>query len=314
MERINSTVPRLNEFLSAPVVEQLVAHPRSTIRLAEWLDAGKLVVCNLGSKLALETSTLLGNFVVASLVNAAYARPTGHDQRTRVWRVVVDEFHELAGEQFAELITQGRKYRVFPIVAHQNLAQLPDVLANAVTQCPLRFFLATSAEDQGAIRSLFGEETAAGLATLPRFHARVHLREGTEGRHRQELLKLADWWAPRDPEQLRRAAAAAEDDRFTVPDSAIDPAPAVSSLLPRREPAAASPAAKASKKEEPDAEPDAKRTAGDDRPDPDAGEEAAALPARPGPDPGLPAAARPAGIGRARRPRPPRALDEWPGR
>jgi DNA helicase HerA-like ATPase len=86
-ERINSTMPRLNEFLSAPVVDHLVGHPRSTIRLREWLDAGYLVVCNLGSKLALETSTLLGNFVVASLVNAAYARPTGHDQQTRVWRV-----------------------------------------------------------------------------------------------------------------------------------------------------------------------------------------------------------------------------------
>lgn len=317
-EKITSTVPRLNEFLSSPVVEQLVGHPRSTIRLAEWLDAGKLVVCNLGGKLALETSALLGNFVVASLVNAAYARPTGHEQRTRVWRVIVDEFHELAGEQFAELITQGRKYRVFPVVAHQNLAQLPDVLANAVTQCPLRFFLATSAEDQGAIRRLFGEETSSGLANFPRFHARVHLREGVEGRHRQETLKLADWWRPRDPAQLLQALAKAEDARFTVAEAAIDPPMAASaSKKPRRSvpPPVMS------------VDPvDDLKGAVDDRQDPaddlgadssggaPAREEAPALPPRSGPDDGLSPAPHPAGPGRARRARPARALDEWPDR
>ncbi len=138
--------------------------------------------------------------------------------------MIVDEFHELAGPQFAELITQARKYRVFPVIAHQNLAQLGDGLTNAVISCPLRFFLAVSAEDRLAIRRLFGDATAAGLANLPRFQARVHLREGAEGVFRQETLKLPGWWAERDPGQLQRAIAAAEDDRFTLPAEHADPA------------------------------------------------------------------------------------------
>ena len=311
-EKINSTVPRLNEFLSAPVVEQLVGHARSTIRLAEWLDQGKLVVCNLGGKLALETSVLLGNFVVASLVNAAYARPTGHEQGNRVWRVIVDEFHELAGEQFAELITQARKYRVFPVVAHQNLAQLPETLSNAVTQCPLRFFLSTSAEDQGAIRRLFGEETSSGLANFPRFHARVHLREGVEGRHRQETLKLADWWRPRDPDQLQRALAAAESDRFTVPETAIDPAPPATRPKSTRRAAPSAPMPTPTISQGARDEPD-RIVAGVEAPV-NSDEETPAVPPRSEPDEGLSPAAHPAGSGGARRDRPARALDEWPDR
>ncbi len=222
-EKATSTVPRLNEFLSSTVVDRLVSPRRSTVRLAEWLDAGKLVVCNLGTNLAQEISRLLGNFVVANLVNAAYARPTANEARVRTWRVIVDEFHELAGPQFAELITQARKYRVFPVIAHQNLAQLGDGLTNAVISCPLRFFLAVSAEDRLAIRRLFGDATAAGLANLPRFQARVHLREGAEGVFRQETLKLPGWWAERDPGQLQRVIATAEDDRFTLPAEHADP-------------------------------------------------------------------------------------------
>ncbi len=223
-EKATSTVPRLNEFLSSTVVDHLVSPRRSTVRLAEWLDQGKLVVCNLGTNLAQEISRLLGNFVVANLVNAAYARPTANEARVRTWRVIVDEFHELAGPQFAELITQARKYRVFPVIAHQNLAQLGDGLTNAVISCPLRFFLAVSAEDRLAIRRLFGDATAAGLAHLPRFQARVHLREGAEGVFRQETLKLPGWWAERDPAQLRSAITAAEDDRYTLPAEHADPA------------------------------------------------------------------------------------------
>ncbi|MDP9470641.1 MAG: hypothetical protein M3Q71_08230, partial [Chloroflexota bacterium] len=103
------------------------------------------------------------------------------------------------------------------------LAQLGDGLTNAVISCPLRFFLAVSAEDRLAIRRLFGDATAAGLANLPRFQARVHLREGAEGVFRQETLKLPGWWAERDPGQLQRVIATAEDDRFTLPAEHADP-------------------------------------------------------------------------------------------
>lgn len=216
-ERATTTLPRLNELLAAPVISRVVASPRSTIRLGTWLDAGRLVVVNAGKKFDGETSRLLGNFLVAAVVNAGYARPTiNAAPGMRTWRVIVDEFHLLAGEQFAEMIEQLRKHQVFPVIAHQNLSQLSDRLTAAATSCGLRFFLRVAPDDQPAVRKLFGPAVADGLAALPPFHARVQLPSESGA----TTLALLPWWAARDEAQLAAAEQAADDDRFTVRETA----------------------------------------------------------------------------------------------
>lgn len=220
-EKATTTLPRLNELLAAPVISRVVSHPRSTIRLADWLDGGKLVVCNLGAKFDGETSRLLGNFLVAAVINAGSARPTINERPAlRPWRVVVDEFHQLAGEQFAEIIEQLRKHQVFPVIAHQNLSQLSDRLTAAATSCAARFFFRVSPDDQAPIKRLFGSAVSEGLTSLPQFQARAQLPNESE----VITLQACNWWAPRDEAQLRTAKRAADDDRFTVPETTLEAA------------------------------------------------------------------------------------------
>lgn len=212
-EKATTTLPRLNELLAAPVISRVVSAAQSTIRLSEWLDGGKLVVCNLGAKFDGETSRLLGNFLVAAVINAGYARPTINERPAlRPWRVVVDEFHRLAGDQFAEIIEQLRKHQVFPVIAHQNLSQLNDRLTAAATSCAVRFFFRVSPDDQPQIRRLFGPGVGEGLTSLPQFRARAQLPNESG----VITLQSFNWWAPRDEAQLRTAKLAADDDRFTV--------------------------------------------------------------------------------------------------
>lgn len=215
-EKATTTLPRLNELLAAPVISRVVSAANSTMRLAEWLDDGKLVVCNLGMKFDGETSRLLGNFLVAAVINAGSARPTINEQPLmRPWRVVVDEFHQLAGDQFAEIIEQLRKHHVFPVIAHQNLSQLSDRLTAAATSCAVRFFFRVSPDDQASIKRLFGPDVSAGLTSLPQFQARAQLPHDPG----VITLQACNWWAPRDERQLRAAKLAADDDRFTVLDA-----------------------------------------------------------------------------------------------
>jgi len=311
-EATRTTVARVNRLLAPAVIGKLLTPARSTLRLAEWLDAGKLVVCDLGTNLGIGAQgvpRLLGNLLVAQLINLTFARPIG---RGRVWRVIVDEFHELAGDQFAELITQGRKFRVFPVIAHQNLAQLGDELTNAVTQCPWRFFLRVSAEDRPVIRRLFGEETAAGLERQENYTARVHFAEGPTGFFHQEPLRLCDWWAERDPAQLAAARAAAANPRYTLPDA---PAPVHTA---RQDTAIVAPSPPAPA-ETPDAAPQPGEVS-DEPPRPlrDAFPAAPAARAadQPRPRPArrrVAAQAPAAGGGGAPRARPARLLDQWPG-
>lgn len=213
-EQIRSTVARINKLTTSAVMKRLLANPISTVRLADWLDGGKLVVANLGAKLSPTDSKALGNLVAAHLMGAAYRRPTVNQATVRIWRVIVDEFHELAGDQFAEQITQLRKYSVFPVLAHQNLSQLSGKLQNTVMSCPVRFFLRTTAEDRGLIHRLFGPETAQGLDRLPLFHARAHVPRGIND---VETLVLPGWWAERDEGQLAAAWLATGNTACTLP-------------------------------------------------------------------------------------------------
>lgn len=214
-EATRTTIARLNRLLGPEVIARLLTPARSTLRLAEWLDAGKLVVCDLGTRLGIGAQgvpRLLGNLLVAQAISLTFARPIG---RGRVWRVLVDEFHELAGDQFAELITQGRKFRVFPVLAHQNLAQLGERVANAATSCPVRLLLKVSPEDAPVVGRLFGRDAAERVRTLENYQAQARLALGPEGYEVWERLQLRDWWAARDEAQLAAAIRAAADVEYT---------------------------------------------------------------------------------------------------
>lgn len=214
-DAMKTTIARINRLMGPTVIAKLLTPTRSTLRIAEWLDAGKLVVCDLGTKLGIGAQgvpRLLGNLIVAQLIGATFARPIG---RGRVWRVIVDEFHELAGDQFAELITQGRKHRVFPVLAHQNLAQLSEKLENAATSCPVRFFLKVSPEDTPVVGRLFGRAVGDELRSLENYQAYTRLALGPEAYEVWERLHLCNWWAGRDEAQLARAERLAADSEYT---------------------------------------------------------------------------------------------------
>src|SRR5205823_4151402 len=113
---------------------------------------------------------------------------------------------------------QLRKHQVFPVIAHQNLSQLGDRLTAAATSCGARFFLRVSPDDQAYVRKLFGSAVGDGLTSLPQFQARVQL----PNEHDVITLRLPNWWAERDETQLSAAKRAADDNRFTVPETIVE--------------------------------------------------------------------------------------------
>ncbi len=206
--KVGTTASRLTTLLSSPTVNALVGTYHSTLRLREFLEAGKLVVCNLGTGLPRDVGVMIGNLIMGMLIDATYARP---EHGRNAWSVIVDEFHLFVGNAFAELITQARSYKLYPVLAHQGHSQLygearhgAGSLQEAVTQAPLRFKLSGGPDDD-----------------RERFSASVRYRRGPRGTPRSEELLLEDWWGDVVPGQLGRAIAAANDDRYTLPVRAV---------------------------------------------------------------------------------------------
>lgn len=173
IDLVRSTTDRLDAFLIGQPLSGFLRQPTTTLRLAEWLDAGKLIVCNFVDGVPFRQVRQLGNIVMAALVNAAQARPTSPDNR--YWRVIADEFDQLAADPFIHSIDKLRASHVLPIMANQNLSQLPSELTNSLSGAPVRLFFRVTGEDATLLaRQLRSEEEAALLASLPDHQVRVH--------------------------------------------------------------------------------------------------------------------------------------------
>ncbi len=212
---MRSTKNRLWDFIWSPFLSYWISSYESTFKLMDWLDQGKMVVCNFGTKLDETDGESLGNLVVSKFVTEYRLRESGITpyDRSRRYRIIVDEFHDLSPAPFARIITHGRAFNVFPIVAHQDMDQLRDYpkLQNAVTQARTKVRLYTSSADRATLAREEGPEVAERVRSLVPYRAEVEVRgpRGTE----HHTLRLINWWAERDPELL--AAAESSQDRYT---------------------------------------------------------------------------------------------------
>ncbi len=217
-----STKNRLWDFIWSPFLSYWISSYQSTFKLMEWLDQGKMVVCNFGTKLDETDGEALGNLVVSKFVTEYRLRESGITpyDRSRRYRIIVDEFHDLSPAPFARIITHGRGFNVFPVVAHQNMDQLRDYpqLQNAVKQARTRVRLYTSSADRATMAREEGPEVADRVRALEPYRAEIETRSlrGTE----QHTIRLLNWWAERDPKLLATAESSQDHhtrDRRTLP-------------------------------------------------------------------------------------------------
>jgi len=213
---IASTIVRLDEFLVGDPVAALLNQPRSTLRLTEWLDAGKLIVCNLVDGVPPRQIKRLGNVLMAMLVNAALTRQT--DPANRVWRLIADEFDQLAADSFVTSIDKLRAANIFGVMAHQNLSQVPRELAASLSGAPVKLYFRIAGTDIDTIGKRFGSMAEARmLAKLPKHQVRLYEEDPVEPApikgwwlpavKNEEVLGITaatpDWWAPASATQLR---------------------------------------------------------------------------------------------------------------
>lgn len=227
---LESTISRLGDYLTADPLRGMMAEPENTFRIAEWLDEGKLVVCNLVDSwrgMPLGQPIQMGNVIMAMFINAAAARRI--DDESRQWMLVADEFDQLAAATFVKAIDKLRASRVVPVLAHQSYAQLPkdSSLSASLSGLPAKVYFGIVPADRGTIAYRFSKDDADILAKMPRRQARILQRpadeetkmdrfwflhpggQGSAGESGETVATL-DWWGPEVPGQLESAIQASE--------------------------------------------------------------------------------------------------------
>ena len=118
---------KIGQFVSAPLIRNIIGQPNSTIDMRKIMDEKKILIMNLSKGLVGEdNSRLLGALLITKLQLAAMSRVEMEEEDRNDFYLYVDEFQNFATESFINILSEARKYRLDLILANQYLAQLTE--------------------------------------------------------------------------------------------------------------------------------------------------------------------------------------------
>ena len=99
-----------------------------------WLmDNKKILIVNLSKGLiGEENAQFLGLLLVPRILSAAMSRADIAERDRKDFYLYVDEFQNFSTEDFAQILSEARKYKLNLIVGNQYISQIDEKIRNAV--------------------------------------------------------------------------------------------------------------------------------------------------------------------------------------
>jgi len=124
---------KVGQFLSTSLIRNIVGQVKSSLDLREIMDESKILLLNLSKgHIGEDNSALLGAMMITKIQLAAMSRVDTPEDERKDFYLYVDEFQNFATESFATILSEARKYRLSLILAHQYIAQMEEVVRDAV--------------------------------------------------------------------------------------------------------------------------------------------------------------------------------------
>ena len=124
---------KIGAFLANPFIRSILCQNSSTLKIADVMNKGKVLIVNLSKgNLGTEPAHLLGALLITACSQAAEARRRMPEHERRDFTLYVDEFQNFATDSFASILSEARKWRLSLVAANQTISQLPDGLQHAV--------------------------------------------------------------------------------------------------------------------------------------------------------------------------------------
>lgn len=179
-EAVSPILNKVGQFLTSPIIRNIVCQPRSTIDPRRVINEGKILIANLSKgRLGEDNAALLGAMLVTRLQLAAMDRARLPEEERRDFWLYVDEFQDFATESFASILSEARKYRLGLICANQFITQLPHplraaVFGNVATLLSFR----VGAEDTEILEPEFWPQfKRQDLVNLPNYRAVIKMND-----------------------------------------------------------------------------------------------------------------------------------------
>ncbi len=132
-EVLGYIVSKFDRFVTNKLMRNIVGQSKSGFNMRKIMDEGKILIVNLSKGIVgEENSQFLGLLMVPRILSAAMSRADIPEEDRRDFFLYVDEFQNFATEDFAQILSEARKYRLSLIVANQYIAQIDDKIRDAV--------------------------------------------------------------------------------------------------------------------------------------------------------------------------------------
>ncbi len=132
-EVLDYIVSKFGRFVTNKLMRNIIGQSKSSFNFRHVMDEGKILLVNLAKgKLGEENSNFLGLILVPRILIAAMSRQETPEAKRRDFYLYVDEFQNFATPDFAQILSEARKYRLNLIVANQFIGQMEEEVKNAV--------------------------------------------------------------------------------------------------------------------------------------------------------------------------------------
>lgn len=113
-----------------PIVKSIIGQAKSSFSPEEILSSRKVLLARLPESVIGEEQTrLLGSLLVSYIFSAAANRS---DRARSPFQLYLDDFQNIATDQFARFCTEARKYNLNLIISHQYLEQISTPVRDAI--------------------------------------------------------------------------------------------------------------------------------------------------------------------------------------
>jgi len=175
-EVLDYIVSKFGRFVTNKMMRNIIGQSKSAFDFRKVMDEGKILIINLAKgKIGEENSSFLGLILIPRILMAVMSRQDVPEEKRKDFYLYVDEFQNFATPDFAQMLSEARKYRLNLCVANQFIGQVEEEIKNAVfgnvgTIAAFNIGVTDANFLQHWFSPIFGEDD---LINIERFHVYI---------------------------------------------------------------------------------------------------------------------------------------------
>lgn len=215
---------KFDDFVLDPHLRLIFGQSRSTLNLGEIMNEGRILLVNLSKGLLGEANAnFLGMVLMAKIQSEVIQRASLPKEERRPFYLYVDEFQNLATENFTVMLSEARKFGLSMVLANQFLTQISNekiieaVFGNIGTLVSFR----VGREDAERLEGLFAPYyNRLDLADLPNWQAVI--KYGYKGQPMRPFVVKTAYSSKKGNERNARAVINISRERYGVERAAVE--------------------------------------------------------------------------------------------